>query len=350
MRLSAYRYQAILWLALFPLSTPAEVIGGEVSLEGTLRIQETDAWPDDELDWDELTDEQRNLLRSHRYTERLWNCDAEPDSLYRWNELSPERQEMWKLRGWNEERWEEEDDCEVSMQMSTPEEFKPLVVDITVPQLDEVTMERLRAHNAEIRLVEGEASYTNEEFAKSMPLNQFIDKVQRGEKDLYMHLEELMPEKRAFQKLVGDRVYNHLLPAIQQHGDLTKEGIWKSEWDTLDRESLDWAMFIGAKESFTKLHYDSDVFNFLYVAKGRKRIVMIPNDERTKGSFKTETNADGGTGWGSMINILDRSVPLPEYAVEVEVGPGQGIAIPHVAWHAVENLETSLAFSLRIVD
>jgi hypothetical protein len=89
--------------------------------------------------------------------------------------------------------------------------------------------------------------------------------------------------------------------------------------------------------------------NFLYVVEGRKRVIIIPNDERTQGAFETGINEDGGTGWAN-VNVLDRSVPLPEHAIEVEVGPGQGIAIPYVAWHAVENLETSLAYSLRIVD
>ena len=173
-------HQAICLLTSSLLSTPTAGSGGEVSLEGSLLddSSQDQEWPDEQLDWDELTDEQQEFLRRHRYTERLWDCDAEPDSLYRWEELSLERQEMWELRGWNKQRWEEEDDCWISMQMSTPEDFKPLVVDIAVPQLDEVTLERLREYNSEIRLVDGYAAYTSEEFSKSMPLNKFIENVQ----------------------------------------------------------------------------------------------------------------------------------------------------------------------------
>jgi len=98
------------------------------------------------------------------------------------------------------------------------------------------------------------------------------------------------------------------------------------------------------------MHYDTDVFNFLYVVSGRKRFVLVPNDERTEGAFNSESNTDGGTGWGK-IDLLDKSKPLPELAVELELGPGQGIAVPYLSWHAVENIDgASLSHSLRILD
>jgi mannose-6-phosphate isomerase-like protein (cupin superfamily) len=308
-------------------------------------------WMEDQVEWDELTDAQREFLISRRWTEDYWDCGADEESLYEWHELSPERQLVWTVRGFDEETWDNapENPCLIGLLMSTPEEFNPVVVNITVPQLDEITLERLSKDETEIRLVDGGAAHTSEVFATSMALGHFISKVKSGDKDLYMHLEEGMREKKLFQELVGDRIKEHLLDAVKKHAVLKSEGIWKSKWEVLGQDSYDWAMFLGAKGSQTTTHYDSDLFNFLYVVEGRKRVIIIPNDERTQGAFETVTNEDGGTAWGK-INALDRSVPLPEHAIEMEVGPGQGIAIPYVAWHAVENLETSLAYSLRIVD
>ena len=47
--------------------------------------------------------------------------------------------------------------------------------------------------------------------------------------------------------------------------------------------------------------------------------------------------------------LLDTK-PLPKLAMEIELGPGQGLAIPYLAWHAVENLVPTLAYSVRVLD
>lgn len=96
------------------------------------------------------------------------------------------------------------------------------------------------------------------------------------------------------------------------------------------------------------MHYDTDLLNFLYLAEGRKRIVIIPNDERTRDMYDVKTNEDGGTGWVEE-DILAPDYVLPDFAVDLTLEAGEAIAIPLYAWHAVENLEPSLAFSIRIV-
>ena len=134
------------------------------------------------------------------------------------------------------------------------------------------------------------------------------------------------------------------------------------------------------------MHYDSDAFNCLYVIEGRKRVVVIPNDRRTSAKLQIETNEDGGTGWTGLDILFDmenveqllngpslkkeereedddddddddgssddsendeahEDVPI----IEVILEPGQAIIFPYLAWHAVENLEPSLAVSLRIL-
>jgi hypothetical protein len=179
---------------------------------------------EDQLEWDELTDAQREFLISRHWTEDYWDCGADEESLYEWHELSPERQLVWTVRGFDEETWNNaEDPCEQELRISTTEEFNPIVVNITVPQLDEIGLEHFSKDETEVRLVDGDAAYINEEFANSMALGDFISKVKSGEKDLYMHLEEGMREKKLFQELVGDRVKEHLLDAVMHHAVLKSE-------------------------------------------------------------------------------------------------------------------------------
>lgn len=81
--------------------------------------------------------------------------------------------------------------------------------------------------------------------------------------------------------------------------------------------------------------------------EGKKRFLVLPNDERTEGTFETWLNEDGGTGWGKL-DLLDTTKPLPEHAIEIEISAGQGFLVPYICWHAVENLETTLAYSFRL--
>ena len=102
--------------------------------------------------------------------------------------------------------------------------------------------------------------------------------------------------------------------------------------------------------SLTPSHYDSDTFNFLYLVEGRKRVVIVPNDELTQGWFKDIT-VEEGSGYASLHeNMLDPNTPLPERSIDIILEAGEAIFIPYVSWHAVENLEPSLAYSLRIKD
>ncbi len=96
------------------------------------------------------------------------------------------------------------------------------------------------------------------------------------------------------------------------------------------------------------MHYDSDTFNFLYLVEGRKRVVLIPNDARTKDLYEVRTNEDGGTAWVEE-DTLARGYILPDCAIDIILEAGEGLAIPSLAWHAVENLEASLAFGVRIL-
>jgi hypothetical protein len=74
------------------------------------------------------------------------------------------------------------------------------------------------------------------------------------------------------------------------------------------------------------MHYDNDEFAFLYVATGRKRIVLIRNDETT--AYTCETYIEGHSCW-TGDNILNGL--LPPSAIEFKLGPDHGIAVPAYA-------------------
>jgi hypothetical protein len=326
---------------------------GSISVEAVYGVEDIEEWmEDDDLDWEELEEDQQLFLSGRGWTEAYWDCRVDEESLLTWSQLSEERKINWKSRGWQQERWDNEDKCQLSMQVSTPEAFKPLLVNLTVPELEELTMDRLREEKVSVRMVDGyseQGQIGNEEFTVSMDLEDIVSSAKNGSTDFYLHLEEGMREKRDLQEKVGDKVIDALLKAIKKNDIIAESGLWDENWNNLDKGDYDWALFLGAKSTTTLMHYDSDMFNVIYVLEGKKRFVMLPNDERTDGMFETWLNEDGGTGWG-RYDLLDTSKPLPEHAVEVVINAGQALVIPYVCWHAVENLETGLAYSLRVLD
>ncbi len=306
-------------------------------------------WLQDDLDWNELQEDQKEFLAARRWTERFWDCRVEEEALLSWDELSEQRKRIWNIRGWNKERWEQEDHCQVPMQMSTPKAFKPLLVNISVPTFDALAMDALQQEDTLIRVVDGYSNETNEDFTARLSLKEIVSLARNGTTTSYLHLEEGMQEKRYLQEKIGDKVIESLLQAIKTNPDIQKSGLWNPAFEQLEKQDYDWALFLGGKGTKSPTHYDSDIFNFLYLVEGKKRFVILPNDERTAGTFETWQNDDGGTGW-ARLDLLDRSKPLPEHAVEIEISAGQGLIVPYVSWHAVENLEASLAYAIRVVD
>jgi hypothetical protein len=62
--------------------------------------------------------------------------------------------------------------------------------------------------------------------------------------------------------------------------------------------------------------------------------------------FDCSTDIQVNSCWpGEDILHTDK---LPEGAVEFIVKAGDGLMIPHLAWHAVQNLEPTIAFGFRI--
>jgi len=126
---------------------------------------------------------------------------------------------------------------------------------------------------------------------------------------------------------------------------LRESGHYSPMWDTLPLTDYNYAFFVGGTNTTTSLHYDNDEFNFLWLVEGRKRVILIPNDERTHGKYECLSYFQGHSCWAS-VDVLNGQ--LPDHAVEVFLGPGDGLLIPGKTWHAVKNLEPTVAYGLRM--
>ena len=173
-----------------------------------------------------------------------------------------------------------------------------------------------------------------------MQLSEYMKLFHTGT-TLYLKYED----GEIFQKKLHSIIGQEVLSAFEEK--LTEQGLMNIEWRNYKYTDENWSFWLGNKGTSTSLHIDYDVFNFLWVLKGKKRVVMIPNNEETKRRYKCKVFVESHSCWPE-VDVLKGD--LPEGAVEFIIGPGQGVAIPRLAWHAVENLEPTLAFGFRIED
>ena len=125
------------------------------------------------------------------------------------------------------------------------------------------------------------------------------------------------------------------------------------------RSDLRWNLFLGGAGSATHLHFDPVNINVLYVITGKKLLVQCRTWRECQ-SVHARQNAPPRCGldpkerWNSTcwphsiimphVNVLADPPPTAETFV---VGPGQAVRIAPQAYHAVFNLEASIAVSIR---
>ena len=108
-------------------------------------------------------------------------------------------------------------------------------------------------------------------------------------------------------------------------------------------EHIHWSFWLGAKGSTTSMHFDEQSFNCLLVLKGRKRVVLLDP------AFEYECRrppSNPGACW-TGVDLL--TAPPPE-AQELVLSEGEALLIPDKHWHAVENLEPTLAVGINEFD
>jgi len=306
-------------------------------------------WDLEQFEWDDLPKKLRDEYKRIGWNEEAWfHGDDDLKSFINeeeldWDELPPERLSYWIERGYDKEKWESSDDC--ANIVTKGRSFDPFKVKLSIPELEAITIDGLGSIDTEVGLRDGYTKDDNESYIGKTHMKDYIRELRAGTRR-YLAMEDLDPYKKAFEEKVGGSVYRYLFDALNNSAVIKEKGVFTpEEWNT---EHYDWAMFMGSKGTSTSMHYDNDLFNVLWVSEGRKRVVLIPNDERTEGEFDI-VSAFSGTAHTGM-DILDRSVPLHDLAVEIEIGPGEGIYFPYMCWHAVENLEDTLAFGWRVKD
>ena len=110
---------------------------------------------------------------------------------------------------------------------------------------------------------------------------------------------------------------------------------------------LTYSFWMGPKGSTTTFHYDTDSTNFLCVLEGRKKVLFV----HPKGE---DDIIPLGTPFGDFYTVFD---PEDESRIsrmkkdgnlsEVIVEEGEILNIPRNIWHAVVNLEDTVAFTFH---
>ena len=108
-------------------------------------------------------------------------------------------------------------------------------------------------------------------------------------------------------------------------------------------------LWIGHSHSRTGLHYDTDYRNLLCQIKGQKKIYLFSPDQ-TKYMYPSNKFDNGAVcSQVDFWNIDTKKFPnfnKTSY-IEIILSPGQILSIPPYWWHAVENIGTNVALSVR---
>mmetsp|Transcript_2376 Transcript_2376/g.4316 ORF Transcript_2376/g.4316 Transcript_2376/m.4316 type:complete len:352 (-) Transcript_2376:407-1462(-) len=310
-----------------------------------------------DVSWVKIGPEKQKELEARGWNQKAWDKD-DPSlmTFYNeveldWHQLPEERLKFWTDRGYNKEKWDsEEDKLHDSVYIEGDANTKPTVIKLPLKDLcrfDISYFESLENNEMKVELYNGaDLTASDETPAAKMSLKDFLSQLQDGKTAYKFVLEDIDMEKSQFEEL-GKVITQDIKDGLTNSKLGGNNGIFKEEWQKLDPEEFNWSMWMGAKGTQTPMHFDTDLFNFLYVVEGKKRVVLIPNDHRTAGMFKVKEFYSGSAFTG--IDVLSKDFVLPEGSVDVEVGPGEGICISYRWWHSVENMENTLAYGFRIV-
>lgn len=100
------------------------------------------------------------------------------------------------------------------------------------------------------------------------------------------------------------------------------------------------SFWYGPRDSITPFHYDTDHANLLYIIEGRKRIYLI--HPKYNKYMKGNTTIQPGASWSedTLKDIIqNKNIKYQEIILE----KNQLLNIPRYWWHAIINLETTMA-------
>jgi ribosomal protein L16 Arg81 hydroxylase len=108
-------------------------------------------------------------------------------------------------------------------------------------------------------------------------------------------------------------------------------------------------VWIGHSHSKTGLHYDTDYRNLLCQIEGQKKIYLFSPDQ-TQYLYPSNKFDNGAVcSQVDFWNIDNKKFPEFNKSsyIEILLSPGQIFSIPPYWWHAVENIGTNVAISIR---
>jgi len=295
-----------------------------------------------ELEWEHLTKKQRGALFVLGWNEGDWEkmmnlggvmpyTTTQRADSKQWSELSEKERSAVQDLGFNETTWQLE---------TVNVTFDPQYINLPIPALEKYNFSFFENLDVIVQLRDGSVVGDDEHtIRKKMLLSEYMKIFHEGT-NLYLKYED----GEEFQKYLHDEIGAHVLESF--FWALEERNLYNPEWIMNPQNEKNWFFMLGSPGTFTSLHNDLDVFNFLWVLKGKKRIVIIPYDEESIARYQCETFMKGHSCWPA-VDVL-HSDTLPPRAVEFEIGPGQGVVIPQLAWHAVINLEPTIAFGFRV--
>jgi len=331
------------------------------------------------MKWDEISPYVKKYYGGLGWTQKYWDKEEDPIGVnpydVSWAELQPKQRSALEFFGWNQVDFTEfmvtgvashdnpPNDCTKLWQELIPSEknaafdlgfnettwhrvipppgtpFKPEKMRLSLPATEKFDFDYLAELDIDVEVCELDDNEGDDEFGcdKVISMKEFIKEVVEDDlDDHYLKYEDTDIFKDVIDKKIGSIVRQDFKSALKS------QGMFLPEWEPINMDSRNWVLLVGADETYTRLHLDWDAFNFLWVLEGRKRIILIPNT----GQYECKVYLKGHSCWPD-IDIFNSELP-PE-AVVVELGPGEGVSIPYQSWHAVQNLDATIAYGFRII-
>eukprot|EP00978_Attheya_sp_CCMP212_P034540 scaffold145101_cov59-Attheya_sp.AAC.3 len=290
--------------------------------------------------WHELGEEKERHLTTLGWNEEAWNAKLHDDIVFyrpsaevrTWSKLTPEHKEAALFLGFDSRTWHVRD-------WEGDRSFHHKKIKLDIPELLELDLDYLRTLEFKIQThPEGKPGQDDETIPMiEMTMPEFVDGLREG-RDLYMKYEDT--ESGVFPLNIESTIKHSLSKALQ-NTHLKDVGRFGPEYDDIDaRDSV--SMYVGGVNSTSQVHLDLQSFGFIYVVEGVKRIILMPNDQRTSDQFPMVKEVFYSVWPG--VDILNG--PLPEHAQEFILEKGEGIQIPYFTWHAVQNLEPCISYGL----
>ena len=157
--------------------------------------------------------------------------------------------------------------------------------------------------------------------------------------------------KVAEEKNKSDALYcNEDLDFLNKIGKTEVLNNLSYKFDPILKVTKQYAFWMGGEGTKTGIHYDKDYRNLLCQVYGTKKIYLWnPNQS----DFLYKSNKYDTSAALSCVNFWNKEdyKKYPKFNksnyIEIILHPGQILYIPPYWWHAVENINTNIAISIR---